>query len=110
MTNFDGGLFRIKMHISPRFPEEQPRVRFETKIFHHHIATDGTVCYTPDPLKKEDLKSHVEAIIGLLEEDDPAYDPRKTVNPEASRMYWGKAEDKKLYSRKLRRSVQDSME
>ncbi|KAM4059512.1 ubiquitin-conjugating enzyme [Hirsutella rhossiliensis] len=111
MTNLDGGLFRIRMSFSPRFPDEQPRVRFETKIFHHHVAEDGTACYTPNPLKREDIKSHIEAVIATLEEDDPAYDPRKIVNPEATRMYWaGGQADKKLYNRRLRRSVQQSME
>ncbi|KAF4978039.1 hypothetical protein FZEAL_5504 [Fusarium zealandicum] len=111
MTNLDGGLFRIKMHFSPRFPDEQPRVKFETKIFHHHIAADGTACYTPNPMKREDVRSHIEAIFSFLEDDEPAYDPRKIVNPEATKMYWGgSADDKKKYNRRLRRSVQQSME
>ncbi|KAM5356177.1 hypothetical protein ACJ41O_002823 [Fusarium nematophilum] len=111
MTNLDGGLFRIKINFSPRFPDEQPRVKFETKIFHHHIAADGTACYTPNPLKREDVRSHIEAIFAFLEDDEPAYDPRKIVNPEASKMYWGgSADDKKKYNRRLRRSVQQSME
>ncbi|KAH0532689.1 hypothetical protein TsFJ059_001346 [Trichoderma semiorbis] len=111
MTNLDGGLFRIKIAFSTRFPNEQPRVKFETKIFHHLIATDGTACYTPNPMKVEDVKSHIDAIFEMLEEDEPAYDPRKIVNPEATKMFWGnKPEDKKLYNRRLRRSVQMSME
>ncbi|EQL02927.1 hypothetical protein G6O67_002471 [Ophiocordyceps sinensis] len=111
MTNLDGGLFRIRMSFSPRFPDEQPRVRFETKVFHQHVAEDGTACYTPNPLKREDIKSHIDAVIATLEDDDPAYDPRKIVNPEATRMYWGGGQaDKKLYNRRLRRSVQESME
>ncbi|KAF7545816.1 hypothetical protein G7Z17_g8878 [Cylindrodendrum hubeiense] len=111
MTNLDGGLFRIKMNFSPRFPDEQPRVKFESKIFHHYIAADGTACYTPNPMRREDVKSHIEAIFAFLEEDEPAYDPRKIVNPEASKMYWGgAADDRKKYNRRLRRSVQQSME
>lgn len=111
MTNLDGGLFRIKMSFSTRFPNEQPRVKFETKIFHHHIAADGTACYSPNPMKIEDVKSHIEAIFETLEEDEPAYDPRKIVNPEATKMFWGnKPDDKKQYNRRLRRSVQQSME
>jgi ubiquitin-conjugating enzyme E2 Z len=111
MTNLDGGLFRIKLHFSPRFPDEQPRVRFETKIFHHLISSDGTVCYVPKPSRIEDVRSHIEAILSALEEDEPAYDPRKIVNLEASRMFWnGGKDNKKLYNRKLRRSVQESME
>lgn len=111
MTNLDGGLFRIKMNFSVRFPEEQPRVTFETKIFHHHIAADGTACYTPNPLKKEDVRSHIQAIFAILEDDEPAYDPRKIVNPEATKMYWGGGpDDRKKYNRRLRRSVQQIME
>ncbi|KAM0292936.1 hypothetical protein ACHAPQ_000939 [Fusarium lateritium] len=111
MTNLDGGLFRIKMNFSVRFPEEQPRVKFETKIFHHHIAADGTACYAPNPSKREDVRSHIEAVFSILEDDEPAYDPRKIVNPEATKMYWGGGpDDKKKYNRRLRRSVQQSME
>lgn len=111
MTNLDGGLFRIRMNFSPRFPSEQPRVRFETKIFHHHVAADGTACYSSNPMKTEDVKSHIEAIIEALEEDEPAYDPRKIVNPEATKLFWGNnPDDKKMFNRRLRRSVQQSME
>ncbi|KAK7419014.1 hypothetical protein QQZ08_011033 [Neonectria magnoliae] len=111
MTNLDGGLFRIKMNFSPRFPDEQPRVKFESRIFHHYIAADGTACYTPNPMRREDVKSHIEAIFSFLEEEEPAYDPRKIVNPEASKMYWsGGPDERKKYNRRLRRSVQQSME
>jgi ubiquitin-conjugating enzyme E2 Z len=108
MTNLDGGLFRIKMLFSPRFPEEHPRARFETPLFHHRIAADGTPCYFPK--RAEDVKSHIESIIEALEEESPPYDPRTMVNPEAAKLYWGSADDKKTYNRKLRRAVQKSME
>uniref|UniRef100_A0A8H7TQV5 Ubiquitin-conjugating enzyme E2 Z n=1 Tax=Bionectria ochroleuca TaxID=29856 RepID=A0A8H7TQV5_BIOOC len=111
MTHFDSGLLRIRINFSPRFPEEQPRVKFETRIFHHLVAPDGTICYSPKPNKKEDVMSHVEAIISALEEDEPAYDPRKIVNLEANKLFWnGEKDGKKLYHRRLRRSVQDSTE
>lgn len=110
MTNMDGGLFCIKLHFSPRFPEEQPRVVFETKIFHHRIAADGTVCYFSAPNRREDAKTHVEAIIEALEEEHPAYDPRTLVNPEAFKLYWGSAQEKKTYRQRLRRTIQQSME
>jgi ubiquitin-conjugating enzyme E2 Z len=108
MTNLDGGLFRIKLSFSPRFPEEQPRAKFETPLFHHRIAADGTPCYTS--ARPEDAKSHIEAIIEALEEESPPYDPRTIVNPEAAKLFWGSAEDKKMYNRKLRRAVQMSTE
>ncbi|KAI4161589.1 MAG: hypothetical protein LQ342_004730 [Letrouitia transgressa] len=108
MTNLDGGVFRIKMTISPRFPDEQPRVVFETPIFHHRISKTGIPCYFPK--KADDLKSHVEAIVEAIEDTDPPYDPRTLVNIEASKLFWGSTDEKKQYNRQLRRSVQRSTE
>lgn len=108
MTNLDGGLFRIKILFSPRFPEEQPRVKFETPIFHHRISDDGVVCYFPRRI--EDAKSHIEAIIDALEEESPPYDPRALVNPAAAKLYWGTTDERKEYNRRLRRAVQRSLE
>lgn len=108
MTNLDGGLFRITLAFSPRFPEEQPRAKFETNLFHHRIAPDGTPCYSTK--RAEDAKSHIQAIIEALEEESPPYDPRTLVNPEASKLFWGTEDEKKLYNRKLRRAVQRSTE
>lgn len=108
MTNLDGGLFRIRMNISPRFPDEQPRIKFETPLFHQRVSKDGVLCYFPQ--RSDDLKSHIEAIVAAIEEESPAYDPRTLVNLEAAKLFWGEREDKKLYNRKLRRSVQESSE
>lgn len=110
MTNLDGGVFRIKLNFSPSFPEEQPRVKFLTPIFHHRIATDGTLCYFPKPNRREDVKQHIEAIIEALEEEQPPYDPRTLIHPEAHKLYWGSADERRTYNRRLRRSVQRSAE
>lgn len=110
MTNLDGGLFRFKIFLSPHFPEEQPRVKFETRVFHHRIAADGTPCYSASPSRREDVKTHIDSVIDALEEEHPPYDPRTLVNPEAHKLYWGSPEDRKLYNRRLRRTVQQSME
>jgi ubiquitin-conjugating enzyme E2 Z len=111
MTNFDGGLFRIKINFSPRFPEEQPRVTFITRMFHHRVAPDGTMCYFPPPMRKDDVKSHIEAIIESIEEEHPPYDPRTLVNSEAHKLYWGKQpDDRKNYNRRVRRAANDSIE
>lgn len=110
MTNLDGGLFKVKLRFSPRFPEEQPRVKFETKVFHHRIAADGTPCYFSGTSRREDVKKHIEAIISSLEDECPPYDPRTLVRPEAHKLFWGTPDDRKVYNRRLRRSVQQSME
>lgn len=108
MTNLDGGMFRILLYISPSFPEVLPRVKFDTPIFHHRVSPNGILCY--DAARKDDMRSHIEAIISAIEEESPAYDPRTLVHPEAAALYWGSCDDKKIYSRRLRRSVQDSAE
>lgn len=110
MTNLDGGLFNFKLHFSPRFPDDQPRVKFDTRIFHHRISVDGTPCYFTSPSRREDVKTHIDAIIDALEEEHAAYDPRTIVHPEAHKLYWGSADDRKMYNRRLRRTVQQSME
>ncbi|KAI1758768.1 UBC-like protein [Hypoxylon sp. FL1150] len=110
MTNLDGGMFRIRLNFSPRFPEEQPRVKFLTSMFHHRIAADGTPCYFPNPSRREDVKQHIDAVIEALEEEQPPYDPRTLVHPEAHKLYWGNPSERKTYNRQLRRSVQRSME
>ena len=66
------------------------------------------MCYFVN--KPEEVRSHVEAIIEALEEHDPPYDPRTIVHPEATRLFWGSADDKKKYKRNLRRSVERTME
>ena len=52
---------------------------------------DGVPAYFPGGLhpRPDDAKSHIEGVITLLEEEDPAYDPRTQINIEASKLYWG---------------------
>ncbi|KAK4988068.1 hypothetical protein LTR50_004184 [Elasticomyces elasticus] len=108
MTQLDGGIFNVSLAFSPRFPEEQPRVKFLTPLFHHRIAKDGTMCYFPE--HAEEPKSHVAAIIKALEEEQPRYDPRTLVNAEAAELFWGGEDGRKIYNRRLRRAVQRSCE
>lgn len=108
MTQLDGGIFRIRIHISPRFPDEQPRVRLIPALFHHRVAKDGTLCYVPR--KPDELQSHIDAIVTTIEEERPPYDPRTLVNLEASALFWGSEADKKTYNKRLRRAVQRTLE
>ena len=106
MTNLDGGVFKIRMHISPRFPTEQPRVKVLTPLFHHRVSKDGQLCYLIN--NSDNLCAHVEATIAAIDDDNPAFDPRTRVHPEAASLLWGKPDQRKQYTRRLRRSVQDS--
>ncbi|KAK6540932.1 hypothetical protein TWF694_008316 [Orbilia ellipsospora] len=108
MTNLDGGLFNFTLRFSVRFPEEQPRVQFNTPMFHHKINKDGIPAYFPR--KPEDVRSHIEGVVNVLEEEDPAYDPRTQINIDASKLYWGTKEERREYNKQFRRAVQRSIE
>ncbi|KAK3113648.1 hypothetical protein LTR53_008861 [Teratosphaeriaceae sp. CCFEE 6253] len=108
MTNLDGGIWSLTLAIPPTFPDAQPRVRFETPIFHHRVSGAGTLCYFPK--KEDEIASHLDAIVTAVEDAEPRYDPRAVVHPEAFALYWGGEEKRKMYGRKLRRSAQDSSE
>lgn len=107
MTHLDGGIFNIKIHLSPSFPEDQPRVFVESPLFHYRVAKCGILCYFP--ARTDDMRCHVDAIVAALEEESP-YDPRTNVHPEASKLFWGSPDDRKQYNRQLRRSVERSAE
>ena len=107
-SNLDGGVFKIKLSMSPRFPDEQPRVRIVTPMYHHRVSKDGILCYQAN--KSEDMKNHIQMIVSALEEESPPYDPRTIVNPEAAKLFFGSKDDKKKYSRFQRRSAEDSLD
>lgn len=109
MSNLEGGVFNIKIVFHANFPENQPRVKVETPLFHQRISpANGSLCYFP--ANANDVESHIRGIVAAIEDELPPYDPRTLVHPEASKLLWGDAEEKKTYSRKLRRSAQSSAE
>ena len=108
MTNLDGGIFNMTLSIPPNFPDVQPRLTFETPIFHHRVSSSAILCYFPQ--KEDEIASHLEAIVAAIEDENPSYDPRAVVNPGAFALKWGGDEKRKFYNRKLRRSAQESSE
>lgn len=104
MTQLDGGIFKVKIHISPRFPDEQPRVFMQSPLFHVRVSKHGVLCYFSQ--MQEEMRYHVEGIVAALEDENPPYDPRVIVNPEASKLFWGSADERRQYKRALRRSVE----
>jgi ubiquitin-conjugating enzyme E2 Z len=108
MTNLDGGIFNLTLSIPPNFPDIQPRVKFETPIFHHRVSSTGHLCYFPQ--KPDEIASHLEGIVKAVEDQNTTFDPRSVVNPDAFQLKWGGDDKKKQYNRKLRRSAQESCE
>ena len=107
-SHLEGGIFKIRISVSTKFPDEQPRVRLETSLYHHRVSKSGTLCYFPQKL--EDMRNHITAITLALEEVAPPFDPRTIVNPEATKLLWGSADEKKVYNRNQRRCAQRSLE
>lgn len=108
-SNLDGGIFKIKVSTSVKFPDEQPRVRVVTPMYHHRVSKDGVLCYTSN--KPDEMKNHIQMIVHAIEEETPPYDPRTIVNPDSAKLFFSQdANDKKKYSRSQRRAAQDSLE
>lgn len=108
MTQFDGGVLKINIFISPNHPAEQPRVILETPLYHVRVSPQNVLIYLP--LRADEMSRHVDGIISSLEEYRPPVNPLMTVNPEASALCWGSKEEQRQYSRKLRRSVAATLE
>ncbi|KAJ5592017.1 uncharacterized protein N7459_002386 [Penicillium hispanicum] len=108
MTKFDGGVLKIKIYISPHHPAEQPRVFVETPLYHVRVSTQKMLIYLP--ARADEMSRHIGSIIDTLEEESPPYNPLMAVNLEASQLCWGSKEEQRQYSRKLRRSVEDSID
>lgn len=107
-TLFDGGVVTVKVYISPRHPSEQPRVFLASPLFHVSVSSNGALIYLPT--QADEMWRHLEGIIASLEEAFPPYNPLMAVNTEAAKLCWGSKDDQKQYSRKLRRSIEATVE
>lgn len=104
-SRLEGGIIKIKIYISPRHPEEQPRVFVDPPIYHIRVSKMGVLMYLPS--HAEEIGQHVEGIISTLEEDNPPYNPLMSVNPDATTLFWGTELERRLYRRKLRASLEE---
>ncbi|KAJ5765841.1 Ubiquitin-conjugating enzyme E2 [Penicillium odoratum] len=107
-TPVDDGVFQIRIHISPDHPKVQPRVFMETPLFHVRVSTDQMLIYLP--VRADEMIRHIEGIMFALEEKLPICNPLMVVNQHSARLCWGTLCEQKEYTRRLRRSVADSLE
>lgn len=108
MTQYDGGVLKAKIYISPNHPAEQPRVFLEAPLYHVRVSPQNALIYLP--LEAENIGQHIDGIISSLEEERPPVNPLMTVNPAASALCWGTPEEQRQYRRNLRRSVEATLE
>ncbi|KAG0309367.1 hypothetical protein BGZ98_003162 [Dissophora globulifera] len=108
MSNYDGGMFRVKIVFHDTFPDIQPRVKFLTPMYHVHITSDGVPFYAVE--KPDDVRSHIESISRLVLEDEPSTNPSTHVNLEAAKLHFGTKEQRREYNRNARRCASRSTE
>lgn len=107
MSQYDGGLFRLRLIFHETFPDTPPRVRFTTPIFHPHITDSGVPYYRPR--REDDVKSHLEALASLVDAD-PGPNPASHVNRRAAALFFGSKDDRREFGRQARRCAARSVE
>ncbi|KFH65024.1 ubiquitin-conjugating enzyme E2 S [Podila verticillata NRRL 6337] len=97
-TPYDGGCFRLRIQLSPDFPNAPPKCYFMTKIFHPNVSKQGDVCVST--LKKDwkpDLGlRHILLVVKCLL---IVPNPESALNEEAGRQLLEKYDDYAKHAR-----------
>ncbi|ORZ38935.1 ubiquitin-conjugating enzyme/RWD-like protein [Catenaria anguillulae PL171] len=80
-TNYEGGVFAVRVVFHKDFPTIRPRVTFTTPFHHPCVSEDGIPYYQPE--RMDDISSHLSALLKLMT-DLPKPDPITHTNPKAA--------------------------
>jgi len=105
-TPWEGGIFSLQLKFPDTYPDNPPKVRFTSNIFHPNVYGDGTLCLDIIQDKWNPIYtvgSILTSIQSLLTDPNPS----SPANPDAARLY---RDDIKAYHRKVRACVERSLE
>eukprot|EP01028_Stygiella_incarcerata_P010240 TRINITY_DN51_c0_g1_i1.p1 TRINITY_DN51_c0_g1~~TRINITY_DN51_c0_g1_i1.p1 ORF type:complete len:154 (-),score=44.32 TRINITY_DN51_c0_g1_i1:168-629(-) len=103
---WEGGVFKLEMKFSEEYPDEPPKVKFLTKMFHPNIYENGDICV--DMLQKGWVATYgVENILVSLQSllTDP--NTSSPANHEAANLY---DNDRKKYENRVKEIVKSSLQ
>ena len=105
-TPFEEGAFKLSLEFTEEYPNRSPTVKFETRMFHPNIYSDGAICL--DILQSRwsptyDVSAILTSIQSLL--SDP--NPNSPANSLAAQLY---RENKREYEKRIKACVEQSWE
>lgn len=97
---YKDGVFRLEIDLrnASDYPNEPPKAKFLTKIWHPNVKVDGTICHshlrlpnnaanpgTWSPLLR--INTLVHGLVAMFDLNDSAFNPFSPLNPEAAEQY-----------------------
>lgn len=109
-TLWEGGIFNLELVYSSN-SDTPPRIRFTTKMFHPHVAEDGTPFYVPELGGRGDPILPVLKYLRRLLAVDPNPSEVTWLNLEAAGLFFSKDEkDRAEYKARVKRCVRRSVD
>eukprot|EP00842_Homolaphlyctis_polyrhiza_P004728 jgi/Hompol1/5256/HPOL_001931-RA len=106
-TCYEGGLFEATMIFHPNFPEVPPRIRFQTTVYHPHVARSGIAFMSIT--RPADIRQYIAALCNLFT-TEPDSSPATHLNLDAAELYFGDESKRRIFNRNARRCAQRSIE
>lgn len=97
---YTGGVFRLDIDLrnAPDYPNEPPKAKLLTKIWHPNVKVDGTICHShlrlPNNLANPGtwspmlrINTLIHGLVAMFDINDSAFNPFSPLNPEAAEQY-----------------------